>query len=110
MGGSVVGLNAGDLNHEFRLETPAAGLDPTVFDTIESGVWGEITAVSQREQLRFGVPTSEGQSVITIYWRNDLHAKDQVVDLNEARTFQILGYGDPTGLREQLDLLVVEVL
>lgn len=106
----AVSPNAGDLNHQFDLQRPAAGVDPTQFDTIEAGVWGSITAVSQREALRFGVPTSEGQSVVKIYWRNDVRAKDQLVEQEEGRTLQILGWVDPTGDREQLDLLVVEVL
>ena len=67
-------------------------------------------AVSQRESLRFGVPLSEGQFVITVYWRSDVRASYRMTEPDSDRTFQILGYSDPTGALEQLDLLVVEVL
>jgi head-tail adaptor len=65
-----------------------------------------------REQVRFGIPSAEGQSVITIRYRTDVRANYRLVDqsVSPERSFQILGYSDPDGDLEQLDLLVVEKL
>jgi head-tail adaptor len=111
MGDHAVAVNAGALNHLFALQSPTPGdLSPDAWTTVDDMVWGEIKAVSQRESLRFGVPLSEGQFVITVYYRSDVRASYRMTEPDSDRTFQILGYSDPTGALEQLDLLVVEVL
>ncbi len=106
-----MGVNAGALNHLFSLQRPTSGnLSADAWTDVDSRVWGGIKAVSQRESLRFGVPLSEGQSVITIYWRDDVHANYRLYETDSNRAFQILGYSDPDGGLERLDVLVVEVL
>ncbi len=106
-----MGVNAGALNHLFSLQRPTPGsLNPDDWTDVDARVWGGIKAVSQRESLRFGVPLSEGQFVITIYWRDDVHANYRLIEPDSDRTFQILGYSDPDGGLERLDVLVVEVL
>jgi SPP1 family predicted phage head-tail adaptor len=106
-----VGINVGDLSLELTLQQPT-GLDPDSGWLDVDTLWGSIRAVGQREQVRFGVPSAEGQSVITIRHRTDVQANWRLTDVSysPARSFEILGYSDPNGEREQLDVLVVEKL
>ncbi len=107
----AVGVNAGALNHLFKLQTPTLGsLDPDAWTDVDTLVWGEIKALTPRESLRFGVPLSEGQHTVTIYYRDDLQAKMRLYETDSGRKLEILGYGDPDGALERLDLLVTEVL
>lgn len=105
-------LNPGDLVYEFMLQTPdTSSLDPTAWTDIET-VWAAVHPIGQREQMRFGVPLAEGQSLVTIRHRTDVSANDRLVDdpVTPTRILQVLGYSDPDGSRNQLDLLVVERL
>jgi head-tail adaptor len=90
---------------------PAGSQDPDARTDVER-VWASIRSIGMREQVRFGVPSAEGQSLITIRYRTDVRANYRLVDqsVSPERSFQILGYSDPDGDLEQLDLLVVEKL
>jgi SPP1 family predicted phage head-tail adaptor len=105
-------MNVGDLAYEFILQQPTAGSqDPDAWTDVER-VWASIRSIGMREQVRFGIPSAEGQSVVTIRYRTDVRANYRLVDqsVSPERSFQILGYSDPNGDLEQLDLLVVEKL
>jgi head-tail adaptor len=84
-----VGINVGDLSLELTLQQPT-GLDPDSGWLDVDTLWGSIRAVGQREQVRFGVPSAEGQSVITIRHRTDVQANWRLTDVSysPARSFR----------------------
>lgn len=104
----MVAINAGDLNHEYVLQKPSAGLDPSSYDDIDT-IWGAQMSARGNELLRFETPHATGSYVVTIRYREDLQASWRLFEPSTGRSLQISSFGDPDGNAEQLQIYCVEV-
>jgi len=100
-------MNAGDLNHEFTLQSPTCNADTPWSD--EDTIWGAIRFTTGNETSREGVQTAVGQFIVTIRYRTDLKADWSLYEPNTGRRLQIVSFGDPDGSQEELRVLCAEV-
>lgn len=101
-------LNAGDLNHEFTLQSPSCDSGNPWTD-VETGVWGSLRYATGYEALQAGAAqAATGQFVVLLRYRTDLEASWRLYEPETGRSFQITSFGDPDGSKEALRVLCAE--
>ncbi len=73
--------------------------------------YANIQPTTGRESVQAGQMVSASSSTFVTYFRDDISIKDRLVRVANGitRTFEILAIGDPNGMRENLEIIAVEV-
>jgi SPP1 family predicted phage head-tail adaptor len=100
-------MTIGALRHRITFQSPTS---TGTYSTVETQVPAAIEFVTPggNEQLLAGAPTTIAQSKITVRHRTDVRAEWRIVD-DDSRTFQIAGYGDPSGDGRWLQIACMEI-
>ena len=101
-----MGVNAGDLDHEFTLQSPGCD-DKAPWIDIET-MWGNKRYVSGNETLRDAALSATGQFIVSVYYRTDIRADMSLYEAETGTRLQIVSYGDPDGSRQELRIVCIE--
>lgn len=104
-------LFIGNLTQRIRIERLVRSADgqggSALSYTLRAVVWAQMTPLSAREQIMASQMTAALTEVVRIWYRSDIAVTDRIVI--GSRTLQITSVQDPTGTKDELRLLCMEV-